>query len=145
MSNFNYLKQAEITASTIKEFSFEGLPFENKLFIAPATEANKPYFNALLKRSRKGIKAVQASKINVDTITSNRNQDRHLYAEFIVKGWEGIVEVVDGKSVPSEFSREKCLEFLNAIPTHWFDDLRNFASLPDNFSEVMDPEETGKN
>jgi hypothetical protein len=144
MSKFSYLEKLDVSASKTVEYTINEIDSQPKLLISPATEANKPYFNAILRRARKNNKAVQAGAINVGIIQSNRNEDRELYAQHIIKGWEG---VVDDRGKVVEFNATDCLEFLQALPDYIFDGIREFASNPQNHTsqESIDVETTAKN
>lgn len=142
MINFSHLSKLKVSADKTVDYDLYQLEGEPVLQLLPATEANKPYFNALLRASRKNVRAVQSKKVNVHTIENNRNEDRQLYGKFIVKGWKGIV---DSKGKEVEFSEENVLGFLAALPNEIFDDMRTFASETDNFIESGIAEQTSKN
>lgn len=144
MPDFSHLKKYEVQGTQTAEFplvDIEGTPI---LHVLPASEANRGYFNALLRRSRKSAKSVQAGAINAQLIEQNRQEDRELYSQFVVKGWDK-VEDATGHKVP--FTQENCLSFLEAIPSNIFDDLRSFCNQPRNFisQDFIDAEETSKN
>lgn len=142
MSNFSHLKKLDVKDRTAKYqiFQIEGEP---TLIMKPATEANKPYFNSVLKKSRRKVKAVQAGALNSKMIQENRDEDRELFPKAVVIGWEGIVDN-KGKEVP--FTTEDCAQFLEALPDWIFDQVRNFAASSENFAyEVIDIEEKAKN
>lgn len=144
MPDFSQLSKLDVKPTKIVDYEFSQLSGNYVFQVIPATEANKPFFNALLKRARKTNKAVQAGAINANMIAQNRDQDRDLYANYIVKGWKNIVDV---KGVPVEFTVPNCLEFLQALPDHVFDELRAFCGNLMNFvdEESLDAETTAKN
>ena len=111
------------------------------LVLKPALSVNKPYFNGLLKRSRKNARKIQALQFDEAFIEENRADDRILYAAHVIDTWGSIVED-DGQVV--EFTNEKALEFLNALPDWIFDDVRASAREPQNFVDgpVPDAEHT---
>lgn len=142
--SFKNLKQYEAQGTARYELyqleqhpNVEGHPF---LLLKPALSVNKPYFNGLLKRSRKNARKIQALQFDEAFIEENRADDRILYAAHVVDTWGNIVDD-DGEVV--SFSNEKALEFLNALPDWIFDDVRAFAREPQNFVQgpVPDAEE----
>lgn len=143
MSKFDYLKKLDIENTKIVDYPILQIEDKPILKISPATEINKPYFNSLLRRARKTNKAVQAGAVNANLIEANRNEDRELYAQYIIKGWSGVKDE-NGNEVP--YTQADCLEFLNALPGYIFDQIREFASNTLNFVEdVVDVEGTSKN
>ena len=144
MADFSHFKQGAIMPTARHTFyEFEGEPW---LDIKPATESNKAFFNALLKcqRQRRGMRLQRGGTLTVDMIKRTRDEDRDLYAKYIVTGWGGVVDV-ESKTV--ELSPDNCREFLHAISDESFDLLRDFAGDPQTFVEdaVPDTEETAKN
>lgn len=131
MTDFGHLKKLDVKDKTARYsiFQIEGEP---ALILKPANEANKPYFNAVLKRSRRNVKAIQAGAVNQAMISENRAQDRELFPRFVVVGWEG---VTDSKGKEVEFSRDNCSDFLRALPDWIFDEVRNYASNSANFAD----------
>lgn len=140
MSKFSNLQRLNVSEKT----SWCDLPelgADARLELKPASEANKPYFNALLKQSAKRARAVaRGAAITADVLSKNRDEDRVLYSEYVVKGWEGIVDA-QNKLVP--FSNEDCVEFLKALPDWLFDRIRNHASAPENYVEFGDVQAEG--
>lgn len=125
--------------------------------VKPATEATKPYYNAVLKRAGKSLRQVQAGAINAGMMDENRKDDRKLYPLHIITDWGHIKE--DGTEVPgtvpdadgklTKFSPETCQDFISALPNWLFDDMRQFCGNSSNFvgddEVVMDAEDAGKN
>ncbi len=143
MSDFSYLDKLQVNDNVIIDFELDDIPGEPILKISPASEGNKPYFNAVLKGSMSRIKQIKGRKINTKMIESNRNEDRVLFAKHVIKGWEGIK---DSKGKLAEFNQDNCLSFLKALPDFIFDKVRNFAADPVNFCEhQVDIEEIAKN
>ena len=147
MGKFSYLQKKAVTETAEAEFTLYQLEGEPVLTVAPATEANRDFFNAFLKRTGN----IQRTSSTNKSLTSRqlkqiRNEDRVLFSKHIVKDWDGIV---DDKGKPVEFSYENSREFLDALPDHIFDDLRAFAREPSNFledsDETIDAENTAKN
>lgn len=135
--DFNYLKKLDIKSKTA-QYSIYQIEDEPVLTLRPATEANKPYFNAVLKRSRRNIRAVQSGAINNKILSENRDEDRELFPRYVITSWKGIKDS-QGKDV--EFSIESCRSFLEALPDWVFDEIRSFAGNSANFAgEVIDVE-----
>lgn len=129
--DFSHLQDLQVSADKTAEFTFFAIKGEPVLTVAPATEANKPYFNAILKRTRSTARRMKASGgLNAALLAQNRMEDCELYSKFIVRGWSKVQDKA-GKAVP--FSAEACLEFLKAIPSYMLDELRNFCAEQSNF------------
>lgn len=131
MSDFKYLKRLEVQDKTAR-FEIHNIPGEPVLIMKPATEANKPYFNAVLRKSRRNVRAMQSGALNAAMITENRTQDRELYSRFVIVGWENVVDA-DGEL--AEFTRDNCQGFIDALPDWLFDKIRNFAGDSANFTD----------
>lgn len=143
MSRFDQLKKLEVSGTKTARMTLHALESEPVLILAPATEENKPYFNGLLKRNARNLTRIQSRTITVSVTKENRDEDRRLYAEHVVRGWENVLDS-QGNQVP--FDKEVCLEFLTALPGYIFDDVRVFATNPRNFTdEVVDHEEVSGN
>jgi len=141
--DFNHLKALEVQSERTAEYTFYQIVGEPVLIVSPATEANKPYFNALLKRSRKNSRRITAGSFTAAVIEENRDDDRVLYPKLIVKGWR---KVSDSQGVSQDFSLEKCTAFLAALPDWLFDELRQFCIDPQNFiDDLVDVDELAGN
>ena len=143
MADFSHIRRQGVTTPTARHTFYE-IKGEPWVEVKPATEWNKGFFNALLKRQRRGRRILRAGTLTVDMIKRTRDEDRDLYAKHIVTDWGGVVDV-EGK--PVELSPDNCCDFLYAIPDESFDMLRDFASDSQTFVEdaVTDTEETSKN
>lgn len=130
MGKFDHLKTREIADRTIW-LAVPQVTEGARLLLRPATDANLAYQNGLLKvaagRVRRIASARAAQKYDAD---QSREDDRQLYAEFIIADWEGI-EDSEGNLVP--FSREEAAEFLQQLPAWIFDRIRIFAMVAENF------------
>ncbi len=60
MSDFSHLSRLHVEATDTVDYTFYQIEGEPTLQVAPATEANKPYFNAILRRGRKNVRALNA-------------------------------------------------------------------------------------
>jgi len=145
LTNFSHFQELAVKADNTAELTLHQVDIEGvspTLIVGPATEANKPYFNALLKRSGRNARQVSSGKINAGMIEDNRDEDRQLYPKYVVKGWKDMTGA-DGNAV--EFNTENCIDFLNSIPAWLFDDIRNFCGNPQSFvaSTSLDVGEVG--
>lgn len=129
MNKFAHLEKYEVKADRLIEYVIDDIEGEPVLIMSPATSENKPYYNKVLRKTAKNpMKALK--RVNVGTVRENRDQDRVLYAQHVIKGWKRVVDG-EGKEVP--FSPENCAEYLQALPDWIFDQVRNFAASPENF------------
>lgn len=149
MTDFSHIQSLDVSVDKTTRYTITQITSHDispTLILAPATDVNKPLFNAILKRSKKNSKAARAGSIGIDTLSENRDEDRLLYSRHVVKGWE---DMLDAKGKEVVFSPDVCKEFLEALPNWIFDDLRNFASSPISFveddDEILVPEEKAKN
>lgn len=139
---FKGLKNLEVKASKVADFTFYQIEGEPVLHLAPATEANKPYFNALLKVSRKNQSRIMKGNFTAGVIAENRDNDRVLYPKYIVKGWSRMEKVCGDLPCTPDNVRA----FLDQLPDWLFDDVRNFATDSQNFIDLdVDVEETAGN
>lgn len=136
--DFSHLQKLEVSRHTTAEYEFIDLRGNPTLTVVPATEANQGYFGTLLKRNKTYARRLRSQGMTRELLQKNRNEDRELYAKFVVKGWRGIRDA-DGADVP--FSPEACREFFNKLPDHMFDDVRAFCAEPSSFIEIIDDEE----
>jgi len=133
--DFSYLKNLEVKNKTA-EYSLFQINGEPTLILKPATEVNKGYFNSVLRRSKRNLRAMKSGSISQKMIKETREEDKELYPKYIISGWKDVKDSA-GKDVP--FSPENCVDFLEALPDWIFDDIRNFAGSSENFSgEVID-------
>ena len=129
------LKKFDVTDESLARFEMPDLGDGACLIVRPATEANKPFFNQSLKRSRRLAKAIRRGHIDARMAAENREEDRELYPKYVIADWENITDE-NGDMVP--FSQENCEDFVQEMPPWMFDELRGFASEISNFFEVMD-------
>jgi len=110
------------------------------LYLMPATQANKAFFNAQILTFKQD--GSRKKVVNSGVLDETRDSDRRIYAKHVVKGWDG-VEDENGIAL---FTPEACLDFLNQLPDWLFDELRTFATEPSNFlATPIDTEGLGKN
>jgi hypothetical protein len=140
--DFSHLKKLDVVDKTAR-FTIAQMASEPVLIMKPGTEANKLYFNAILKRSRSSMAAIRRGTVTERQIAESREKDRQLFPKFVVVGWENVTDR-EGNQVP--FTPDNCEQFLRALPDWIFDDIRNFAADNANFfGEPIDIEETAKN
>lgn len=129
---FKYLKDVDVKGTVAKEYELHQIPLDPVpvLMLKPATEANKPYFNALLKQSGKALANMRSGSITAKMTAERREQDKALYAKYIIDGWKNIPDE-NGQFVP--FNKKNCEEFLEQLPDWIFDDVRAYAAKPENY------------
>lgn len=139
-SKFGYMEQAEVTAESVATYTMFHITMPNGknpvITGRIAGEKNLNYFNQVLKRTAKRAKAIQAGAMSQAMLAENRDEDRMLFPKYVITGWE----VVDAQGKEVAFSPSECSDFLNALPDHVFDDLRNFFASPNNFAQDIDDE-----
>ena len=145
MTDFSYLQKLAVRNDRLVPYVFYQLADEPELLVISATESNKAYTNAILKRSRRTLRRMKGGNVTPAMLVEGRNEDRELYPKLIIKGWKGIVDV-KGKQVT--FKIENVLDFIAALPDWIFDDLREFCGNPSNFLEdddIIETDEIAKN
>lgn len=143
MADFSHLSALEVARDktarlTLHQITVNGV--SPTLILRPAAEVNKPYYNALLKRAGRTIRS---GVISVGVIEENREEDRELFPEYVMTGWDNMVDGETGKDV--KFSRDEAVDFLKALPDWLFDEVRNFASNTANYADVVDLRIKAKN
>jgi len=143
MTDFANLKVLEVKAERTAAFTIYQIEGEPVLHMAPATEANKPYFNALLKRSKRNQRRINSGNFTSGMIKENRDNDRELYPQFVVRGWD---RVVDAKGEAVKPTQENVVDYLKALPDWLFDEARAFATDPQNYvGDIVDAEDLSGN
>ncbi len=138
---FSHLSKYEVKADRLIDYVLDDIEGEPTLILAPATSENKPYYNKVLRKTAKNpMKAIK--KMNIGTVRENRDQDRLLFAKYVVKGWK---KVVNGEGALVEFSEQNCFEYLTALPDWIFDQVRNYAASPENFIDDAVVSDLAKN
>ena len=140
MSKFGYLQQYAVKPGKTVDYTLHQVVGGPTLKLAHAGETNKPYFNDAIRRNKKNKGALKLSAV---ALKKQRDEDREVFAKFVVKGWTGVLDV-EGQEVP--FSPEEAYEYLCALPDELFDEVRLFAREYDNFvDEVVSPEDLAGN
>ena len=145
MADFTHLSKLDVPTEVTKDYEMVQITINGKspvLKVLHAGESNKPYFNELLKRGNRNQRQIVAGKITTSLIEDNRDENRKLYAKYVVKGW---TDVVDAAGKPAAFTPDTCLEFLEALPDWLFDQVTTFCSDAMNFvgETSLDVGETG--
>lgn len=147
MERFNYLKKLDVDEQRTAEYELWEIQEDDKpvpvLVLAPSGTANKPYFHALLNRTNRVRRVGRGQGISKEQIKANRDDDRELFPQFVVKSWRNVVES-NGNECP--FTRGNCDDFLKVLPDWLFDKVRTFTAEPENFlGTVPVPEEVAEN
>jgi hypothetical protein len=148
MADFGFVRQQAVSDGATASFTLYGIEMPNGanpvLVGRYAGEANRPYYNALLKRQAKRVQrtqaALRAGMVDPEMLAQNRDDDRELFPRFVLTGW---AEVCDAKGKEVPFNEQNAADFLAALPNEDFDDARNFFSNRSNFrkAESMTTEE----
>lgn len=143
MVDFTNISALKVTKENVVEYPVYELAGEPVLMLCSATEGNSGYMNGLLRLTGQADGG-RRKKLVVDAklMDETREHDKILYAEFVITGWKGVVDV-NGNEV--EYSVENVKAFLAALPAWIFDYIRTFASSPDNFVETIDSAGKAKN
>lgn len=143
MDDFEYLSESRVDAETTATFEFDNVRGRPRFVCAPATGANRGYWNALLRevesapRAKKGGKGARAKPRSLGEVlemseseqeallAANRLRDARLYAQHCVRSWDRapILRVEkDGKGgekpIPAVFSPESTRGFLENLAKH---------------------------
>lgn len=150
MTDYSHLKNLDIEGKTADcTLSFQTKPTKPgeaaefpSLKVRPATEANAAFANEQLKMTKKTAVLARAGAFNTATFKEARDNDRDLYARYVVVGWKGIY---DSHGKEQKFNEDECRAFLRALPDHLFDQIRAFCTDPSNFSDQVAVEAIVKN
>jgi hypothetical protein len=130
MVDFSHLNKLEVSDKTA-EYVMNQIEGQPTLIVKPATESNKPYFNSVLRRSRKTLQQSQGG-LSAKMITDNRNEDKELYPKHVIVGWE---DMKDSSGELVDFSVENCTNFIGKLPPWLFDEIRTFCGKSINFCD----------
>lgn len=153
MGRFDHLKALEVTGASRSDYVVRGLKStlpgcEGKVTVTLSPSSAKDnrdlvkwsMSNAEYEKER--VKSIQDVIADKELTAHDINDvvrvgDRRIYAEVICKGWEG---VQDHTGKPVKFSKASALEWLEAIPSWAFDDMREHAQDPRNFVKEWKPQ-----
>lgn len=134
---FNHLRKLEVGADRLAWLDLPEVSPGCRLQGRPATEANAPYYEALVARSGARSRTIaRGGKLRVKHLKENRDEDRDLFPIHVITGWEN---VRDENDEPVPFSVQACAEFFQALPSDVVDRVRNFFATPDVFRDPDEP------
>lgn len=114
-----------------------------------AGEANKPYWNAMLRRAAQRVRQTggRPERVDAQAVIDGRNEDRAILPKYVLVGWRNIFDK-DGN--PVECTDEAKIEFCEQVPACVFDRMRNHAADVMNYLDELDgpavsPSELAKN
>lgn len=133
VSDFSHLQKLRVNKVATAEYELVELEGNPVLVGVFAGEGNKKFYNAILKRTNRNarIRGTKSKNLGRD-VKDNREHDRELFPECVLKSWN---RVLDSSGQEATFSQANCEAFLDALPDYIFDDLRAFFSNPVNFVE----------
>lgn len=100
-----------------------------KVKIARAGGSNQAYLKALERETKPYRRAIQNGSISLEIADKIVQK---VYAETVVKGWEGIT---DEQGNPMAFSKETCAEVFEALP-EFFAEVKQLAENMEMFRQV---------
>lgn len=128
IADFSHLDALRVDGSKRASFTFNRLDGRPTLVVRHAgMDTNKPYMDALLKRSA-------PSRSVMGIVNDDRDADLELFPLYVVLDWPVAPKNRAGNPVP--FSEENCRAFLRAIRENapdMYDELRAFAKNLNNF------------
>lgn len=154
MTSFSNLTKYKVATDRVVPYDLgvvlgerDGKPVTAVLRVAPANELNTPLLNEVLRRGKakegggRKVSATPSTAQLLSLANESREEDRELYAKFVVKGW---ANVFDDTGKESPFTEGNCHDFLRCLPDDIFDDLRRFCQSPDSF-RISSAEALAKN
>lgn len=135
---FEHLRKLQVRSDVVQDFDLLEIEGNPLLKVKPALEGNRAYFTSLLKRNKRYAQQLRTMGMTPELMDKTREEDRELYARFVIVGWES---VVDSENKDVKFSTEDCLAFLRALPDYIFDQVRQFCSTPGNFVKNFDDDQ----
>lgn len=134
MAEFNHLRKLDVKQGATSEYTFYRVQGRPTLRVRPAGEINKPYINAMFKKSKGIARRIRKGEMNAELLAETRDIDLVLYPQFVVVGWDETT-VLDQDDNPAPYNVENVGKFLRALPPDMFDDLREHCNDLDNFRE----------
>jgi len=151
MADFSNLKSLDVSDETLAEYTFDMIPGDPSIWLAPATDANKCYLDERLRLAlEKAEKAPRAPrgkrmKLTPEQMAKDMEDDREsarvLLARCCAKKWG--TPPKDASGDEPEFSEQNCYDFLKAMPDYMFDPFNNWAQNIYNFVERPELDEAG--
>jgi hypothetical protein len=142
--DFSHLKALQVQKDAKSTFVFFRIAGEPSLEVRPATSDNPEFFNAVLKQSKAAVRRARSRRgqqATTEAIDLARQEDIKLFVKYIIVDWDGVLDS-KGELVP--YSADACAQFLRAIPSDMFNELRNYCLDIENFrleSEQMEASE----
>lgn len=128
---FKNLEGSKVDPNAAVRFTFYSIAGEPWIMVRPAGDMNKPYYNAVLKRSAKNRQRMLRGNLDEAAIARNRNEDKELYPIHVFSGtWGGWLNE-SGVEVP--YSPDNAKALLGELPDDQFDELRAFCNEHSNF------------
>lgn len=143
MGQFEHFRTLDVKGDATRELTLHQIELNGvapTLIVAPATDANKPYFNAAIKATKPQIYQAQKGNFSAALISETRDEDRELFPRFVIRGWRDVTNQ-DGE--PVTFNDENCLDFVTSLPDWVFDEITMFCKNPQNFTKTLDAMQTG--
>lgn len=134
MADFSHLSALAVKSEKTADYTFYNIPGEPTIRCRHAGEANKPYYNEVLRRAEHVMR--RKAKLNVEMIRDQRDRDRALFPKYICIIWPKAPLDKHGAEAP--YSLENCEAFLRALPDHEFDQFRDWAKDASNFVDNID-------
>ncbi len=142
MADFGFLKELDVEADDTAELTMMSIRLpngKNPVLIGKlAGEVNKPYATAVARKALKQQKGARGASVSPEVAVTmagkNRDDDRALFAQHVITGWR---DVCDHSGAAVDFSKDSCLDFFNALPDDFFDQIRGFFADPANFRETV--------
>lgn len=118
---------------------------EARILIAPATEDNPAYFQAMLaKAGKRAQRLAKTGRISVEDAELNRQEDRELYPLYVIRSWEKLEGDPDtakegelDEAGHVVYNRRHAQKLCAILPRELMDRLRNKAAT----TELFYPEE----
>ena len=141
MGKFGHFKSYKADGDKALPFviSFRDVSF--RIFARPATEANKPYWNFIMRKVEENQQRGGAVALNASTTSEARLKDAEAFAEFCVDGWDqeigdGLLPLLDNDGAPVPFSKDEAAELLRELAINVrpaFDAFRTWVTNETNF------------
>lgn len=138
MVNFKHLEKLHVSQEDTEIYIFTGIMGRPRLRVKHAGECNHDFLNAALKENKKFKRQNRGrtdQEITEASIVSARKQDIVLFAKTVLVDW---FDVVDSQGNKVDFSVDNAIQFLEAIPSDMFTDLKEFCLDIENFREIPD-------
>lgn len=140
MGKFGHFKSYKADGEKALPFviSFRDVSF--RIFARPATEANKPYWNFIMRKVEENQQRT-AQSLNASTTSEARLRDAEAFAEFCVEGWDeeiadGKLPLLDADGAPVAFSKDEAADLLRELAINVrpaFDAFRTWVTNETNF------------